>query len=116
MSGWRRLWIVLSLLLGIPAGLIAYDAHDSTYAYVPYTAGMKNEAFWQAAYRHPVLQDCVWSTAEAMPPIGDEAMVTCSISGALDMALVWALAPGLLLGALGLTIRWIYRGFRPPAA
>jgi hypothetical protein len=112
MSGWRRLWIVLSILFGVPTFLLAYDSSSSAYADIAWNGD--NNAFWSAAYADPALRDCDWNTAKAANAGGAYAMVSCNTKYPLFPALLWALAPALLMAVVGLVVRWIYRGFRPP--
>lgn len=114
MSGWRRLWIVLSIILGALAFLAAYDANSSGFAEVKYTDGMSNAAFWQKARESSALSDCDWTTAKADAGFSDSMFVTCTNKNPAGPAFLWALAPAAFMAAAGLTIRWIYRGFRSP--
>lgn len=116
MSGWQRLWIVASILMGLPVGATVYSAASQASASVSYPAGMTSAQFWQNAHREPQLSKCDWTTAKAEFPVGDSWLVRCDTPGALAAALPWALVPGLILGGIGLTVRWIFRGFRPPPA
>jgi hypothetical protein len=113
MSGWRRLWIVLSILFGLPAFLLAYDSSSSAYADIAWNGD--NKAFWSAAYADPALRDCDWQTAKAADAVGAYVMVSCNTEHPLFPALLWALAPAFLMAVVGLAVRWIYRGFRPPS-
>jgi hypothetical protein len=110
MSGWRRLWIVLSILLGAPTFLIAYT--DSRgFASVPWSGD--NNAFWSAARNTTELSNCDWATAKASPSYdGASYYVSCSTNNAFWSALLWALLPAALMAIGGLTVRWVYRGFR----
>jgi len=113
MSGWRRLWIVLSILLGVPAGLIAYDAQRH-YVYERYTvetaqAGVDNEG--RRAMR---ICSQVPRIAARQDEYGPDYTLSfsCKPKNAGFLAFLWALLPGALLAAIGLTSRWIYRGFK----
>ena len=110
MSGWRRLWLVLSVLFGALAFWIAHDSYSRAWAHVPWNGD--NKAFWSAAHSNPRLSECDWSTAEAKYPIGHEYTVYCETRYPFTRALPWAFVPALFMAAVGLAIRWIYRGFR----
>jgi len=112
MSGWRRLWIVLSIVFGALAFWVAFDANYRIWADVPWHGD--NDAFWSAAHANPQLHDCNWETAEAKYPIGEMYTVYCITKDPFTPALLWALMPALFMALVGLTIRWIYRGFRAP--
>lgn len=111
MSGWRRLWIVLSILFAVPTFLLVYDSYSTAFADIAWNGD--NNAFWAAAYSEPALRECDWPTAKAEPAIGTYSMVTCKTNDPFMPALLWSLFPAVLMAAVGLTIRWIYRGFRP---
>jgi hypothetical protein len=112
MSGWRRLWIVLSVLFGGTTYIVTYDAYSRASAEIPYN-GDKN-AFWQRAEKTRALGDCDWSTAKAEYPLSGSYLVTCQNQDPWLFASLWALVPGLVMAGIGLIMRWIYRGFRRP--
>jgi hypothetical protein len=112
-GGWQRLWIVLSILFGVPAFLIAYDINSRGFAEVAWAGD--NQAFWKAARQAPGLANCDWSTAKSDSSFDGSAFVSCKTTDPLTPALLWALFPAALMAAIGLTVRWVYRGFRPTA-
>lgn len=127
MSGWKRLWIVLSLLMGAPIFLIQYGEDSS--AYVTHwpsdaTAALTGQAFWDALYweahaKQPSLQGCILSTAELeKDAYGGSYTITCerTFGSAIYPAILYALFPALFLWLVGWTINWVYRGFRPAKA
>ena len=125
MSGWRRLWIVLSILIGVPTLLIAY--HDGSHVNAYITADQKiqsltGQQFWdqlalQAKRERSELGSCIPATVRMEHAYEWSYSITCDRNDALVPALLWALLPAALMWAVGKTMRWIYRGFRPvPAA
>lgn len=116
MSGWRRLWIVLSILLGAVTYLIEYDAYSRASAFIEYQGN--NEDFWRLAHRTRALGNCDWATAKADTeyPNSHGYVVSCTNADPWLFASLWALLPAALMAAIGLTVRWIYRGFRPRQA
>ena len=114
MSGWRRLWLVLSVLLGAFAFLLANDNYSQAWADVAWNGD--NEAFWQAAHANPRLSNCDWGTAEAKYPNGGSYTVYCQTADPWLFALIWAFFPAVIMAAVGLTVRWVYRGFRAHSA
>lgn len=122
MSGWRRLWIVLSILSGVPVFLIAYSDASSGNAYI--TADEKirslegqefwNKLFEQAKRERPELQSCELATLQMTHSYDWSYSVTCDRRNAFLPALLWALFPAVVMWTVGKTTRWVYRGFRPP--
>ena len=121
MSGWRRLWIVLSILLGVPAFLIAYQDGSRGYAYIDAsqeTRSLKGQQFWnqlfeQAKHDRTELRSCIPATVRMDHSYEWSYSITCDRRDAFFPALLWALLPATLMWFIGKTIRWIYRGFRP---
>lgn len=113
MSGWRRLWIVSSVVFGVLAFLIAHENNSRASSYVSWNGN--DEAFWSAAYADPALAGCDWRTAEAKYPIAGSYSVSCETRDPFTPALPWAFLPAMFMAVVGLTLRWIYRGFRPRA-
>ena len=121
MSGWRRLWILLSVLAGVSAFLIAYQDGSRGYAYV--TADQEIQAlngkqFWrklfaQAMRERPELRSCIPATVEMDHSYEWRYSITCDRDDALFPAMLWALLPAALMWLVGTTVRWVYRGFRP---
>lgn len=114
MSGWRRLWIVLSILFAIPAALIAWQPQHSDLLTVK--RGSANDDVWAIARSRNGLSRCDWGTAQAKylwnEDEGDLYSVECDDKDPLTPALLWSFFPALLMAGVGLTIRWVYRGFR----
>lgn len=115
MSGWRRLWIVASVLLGIPAYLIAVDSYRlklyENYASLAEAKRGLDLAMGLAQAR------CLTppNSLKAYPSGYGEAhylSFSCDTFAQYFDAVPWALLPALILAAIGLTIRWIYRGFK----
>ena len=113
MSGWRRLWIVLSVVLGGISFAIALDAYSRASAVVPYH-GNGDTAFWQRAQESPSLRDCEAATMKAEFETGDGWWVSCQNGDPYTPAFLWAIVPAVFMAAVGLTLRWIYKGFRQP--
>jgi len=113
MSGWRRLWVVFSILLGVPALMLGYESEKRLFAYVDQTEGETPDAFWKRAQIIPALKDCDWGSAEAPHAYGKTYRVECDNRNRYIASIRWAFLPALLMALIGLTCRWIYRGFRP---
>ena len=121
MSGWRRLWIVLSVLLGVPAFAIAYGNASKAYVYEEPSdyvktlqgQGYADAYFAEAKRSHTELNACILSTARV-----EGNSITCDRDpyNAALAGIGWALLPAMIMMAFGLTIRWVYRGFRSPKA
>ena len=108
MSRSRRLWIVLSIALGILSGMVAYKAYRQSYAIVEYPDGVTDQAFWTNAKADPELASCNWNTAHRDAPFDGQAMVTCDTRDPFLPTLLWALLPAALLAALILLVRKTY--------
>ena len=113
MSGWRRLWITASILLGIPAILLGYEAEKHHIGYVDKYQGDTNGSFWKRAQGMPSLKDCDWGSATSSHMFGNSYRIQCNNPSRYFDAFLWGLLPALLMALIGLTARWIYRGFRP---
>jgi len=117
MSGWRRLWVVASILLGAPTLLIAMSVKD-------FQESMRNEKDVSVATRW--VNDTTLEMRSRCNPKevakaewdsyggGYTGYAYCTTKQQIALSFLFALLPGALLAALGLTIRWIYRGFRTP--
>lgn len=122
MSGWRRLWIVLSIVLGIPVFAIAYDDRSRIYTTLEpnqYVQSLQGQEFWDALFEQSLHEErstrsCLISTVR-MESFGQYYSVSCERdpTDVIIEALLLALIPGLFMLLVGLTIRWIYRGFKP---
>jgi hypothetical protein len=115
MSGWRRLWIVSSVLFGVFAGIIAWQPTRHDYVQVS-NAVKTNVDLWAT----PQMRDEVIRCAGGMKATyvwGDSStytyVVDCDNPDPLTASLLWACVPAIVMATVGLTVRWIYRGFRP---
>jgi|JI10StandDraft_1071094.scaffolds.fasta_scaffold416410_2 hypothetical protein len=132
MSGWRRLWIVLSIIFGLAAGSIDYFSNKRLFQSfeatqeklnkvppvmtmiggAPILSSLKGDAlFWEAVRREIDLTRCA-APAHAEPSYGGAYWISCPLKRDLVPTVGWALLPALIMAAAGLTCRWIYRGFR----
>ena len=121
MSGWARLWVVFSLVMG---GLLAMstmnankvDANPFYYDQsIPKAAA--DAQFWKNARADVRLKDCDWPTAQTIENYGGmgssvEYTITCDRTDRYTSAFWYFLFPGAFFGGIGLTIGWIVRGFR----
>ncbi len=114
MSGWRRLWIVASLLFGALTYLVAYDNYRRASALMDFNGD--SEAFWMAAHHNRELGNCIWATAKADHWTGTTYMISCQNADPWLFASLWAFLPAIILAVVGITVRWVYRGFRPKTA
>jgi hypothetical protein len=108
MSQSRRLWIVLSILLGALSAMIAYKEHRHAFAIVEYADGMADQAFWARAQEDPRLSNCDWSTAHHDAPYDGHSMVTCDTKDPFTPALPWAFLPAAVMAAFVLAVRRSY--------
>lgn len=145
-SGWRRLWVVASILFGAPILIGAFQSYrDFEYLTdVPlYEVRMRAEA----ALRNDMSctrGDGQWTHRPAYPERSVRAMVppysreypgdptvppreltnkiveqdlmnvSVECEGTLPQSWWWmAILPAAFMAAVGLTVRWVYRGFRP---
>lgn len=124
MSGWKRLWVVLSLLIGAPIFLVQFGEDRSVNAYhspSQATAALKDQAFWNALYREanatqPALKGCILDSVKMSQEFyGPDYHIECerSFISAAYPAILYALFPALFMWLLGWTVNWVYRGFRP---
>jgi len=124
MSGWRRLWIVLSILTGIPTALVGWTEWYTERAFVTAPEelhSLESKAFTKAMgdlalQQNPAMANCAPRTMRANASFDWSYDITCTrpVALAAAIALLLALVPATLMAAVGLTVRWIYRGFRPP--
>ena len=72
LSGWRRLWIVLSVLMGAPSFLIAWGENDQVVVYVTADSAIrssKGQDFWNQLWAQArqeyssEFSSCVWRSA-----------------------------------------------------
>jgi hypothetical protein len=111
MSGWRRLWIVLSVIFGALAFTEAWHDYSHASAWVAYDGN--SVAFWARARADEGLRGCDVSTMRTGYQSGNGWWVSCDTSDPFTPALLWFFAPGMAMAVIGLTVRWIWRGFRP---
>lgn len=122
LSGWRRLWIVLSVLSGVPVGLIAWDTWKTELAFVTADDRAQNlprDAFIKAMNakareQNPNMANCANHTTRGQNVGGWDYEISCARPLPLValIAFLFALLPGAVMALCGLTIRWVYRGFR----
>ncbi len=126
MNGWERIGVVLAILFGVPAFLIAYSENDSAYGSVYPTEevkALKGQEFWNALYSQAQTNDperykgCISSTVEMRPPIGtyDQSYsISCdkTVAYAISNSILWGLLPGFVFWIFGITIAWIIAGFK----
>lgn len=115
-TGWQRLWIVLSLLLGVPSAFIAWGVYSRSYATVSYSIKeLGAPAFWQRAEQEPKLDRCVQSTMRAQYySYSNDTGISCDNKPPIDQTVLWFLIPGGILWLIGATVAWVVRGFRQP--
>lgn len=123
MSGWRRLWIVLSVLFGLLTALAAHDEYNDVYTwYTPSSALDKlagkdfyRALFAEASKQNAELKNCDLKTVD-ISRSGSDYIIKCKThtAFAVTFALLWALLPAAFMYVTGKTARWVYRGFRPP--
>jgi hypothetical protein len=124
MSGWKRLWIVLSLLAGVPIFLIQYNEDTNTTVYHTPSrsiAALKDQAFWNALYweahaKQPSLKGCILPTVEMKKEsygLGYSIECERTFVSAANPAIFYAAFPALFMWLVGWTLHWVYRGFRP---
>lgn len=120
MSGWRRLWIVLSVIFGVAAGVVSWQPTYSEYVVVDPTTFKDWDEFWKLPMVETAMSNCGAGTIRARFAFGSGASTNyrleCPAKDPLTTSLLWALVPGLIMAAVGLIVRWVYRGFRPLAA
>lgn len=117
LGGWWRLWVVASVLLGVLAFFIARDVKDvSSFRYAMTEAEAR--AWVDEGKRRTHACDIMGHEAvEALGHDGQsdyQGSYSCTSDGQYISAFLWFFAPGAFLAAIGLTLRWIYRGFRRP--
>jgi hypothetical protein len=126
MNGWERIGVVLAILFGVPAFLIAYSQNDSAYGSV-YPANdvktLKGQEFWNAIYSQAQADDperykgCISSTVEMRAPIGEydqSYSISCdkTVKHAVRKSILWGLLPGFIFWIFGVTVAWIISGFK----
>lgn len=125
MNGWQRIGVVLSLLLGFPAFLLAYSENDSAYLTIYPSSeveALEGQAFWDALWlqayndRPEELDGCDVTTVRMRAPYSDYGgySVSCEkgFAYAARQSILWGLLPGAIVFAIGYTIAWIIAGFR----
>lgn len=114
MSGWRRLWIVLSLIAGVPTFAIAFDA-DKLWIYR--STGNPDEMRRILAEEVVIIRRQCANPPSRIAAEDSGGFYTfafrCERNSAYFRALLWALLPALVMAGIGYVIRWVYRGFRP---
>jgi len=120
MSGWRRLWIVLSVLFAIPTYIIAADNDDARGSASNLTFEEVQKTYVVSLIKEP----CEANTATSFttvayapndPVTRYNLEASCKRAGYQERAFMIALIPAFLMALAGLTARWVYRGFRPRA-
>ena len=108
MSRARRLWIVLSIILGALSAIIGYKEHREATAIIDYPDGIADQAFWAKAKADAALSNCDWNTAHHDAPYDGQTMVTCDTRDPFSAALLWALLPAAIMAAFVLAVRQTY--------
>lgn len=113
LGGWWRIWVVASVLLGAFVLLVSADTNDIyNYAQSPTRAEAETYA------RSESIRLCGAPGYGSVSPKYDnsafEATVACRSSGLIARTFLFAFFPALILATIGLTLRWIIRGFRRP--
>jgi hypothetical protein len=116
MSGWRRLWIVFSVVFGVIAAIIAWQ--PTRHDYVAVSQSIKtNDDLWATPQMQNELSRCLPYSAKATYAYSDTSTYTyavdCENKDPLGTSILWALFPAFFMAVFGLTVRWIYRGFKP---
>lgn len=126
MNGWQRIGVVLSIVFGVPAFLIAYGQNDSAWGYVDPTdevRKLKGQEFWTALYRQAQKNDpdkyegCIERSVRMQAPTSMYSpayTVTCdkTVIYAASQSIGWGLLPGIIIWIIGATVGWIVAGFR----
>lgn len=126
MNGWERLATVAAALCATPAFFIGFTDNDSRYVYFRPSdkvfGASTDQAKIDAAYAealsaNPELEDCRGGTAKvsglrrgAFADVACETTELTAVLGGLRYA-VWPIA---FFWILVVSVRWVYRGFRPP--
>jgi hypothetical protein len=115
MGGWWRLWVVASVLLGVPTWIISANTHDVS----DYQSDMTRvEAEAWVARAQAKVHRCGLSgkpDIAAQPDISGglySGSFYCTSDRQYILSYFYALLPGAILAAIGLTGRWVFRGFR----
>lgn len=121
MSGWRRLWIVLSLVFGAFAAMLTWDPTHTEYVTLEAGQFTTWDNFWKLPKVEAATKNCGAGRVRGEYGWGGDTSPTytleCPAKDPLGTSLLWALLPAVVMAAVGLIVRWIYRGFRPkPAA
>ena len=121
MSGWARLWVVSSVLLGDLFASVGYNSGRPYASPFHYDRNIQKVAadaqFWKNARADVRLKDCDWPTAQTSEDYGAmgsgvEYTISCDRADRYTSAFWYFLFPGAFFGGIGLTIGWIIRGFR----
>ena len=110
MNGWQRIGVVLAILFGVPAFLIAYADNKSAYGYVTPSDNVKalqGQEFWNALYLAAERDDpdrykgCIRSTIMLRAPYSEydsSYTVSCdkTVLHAVSHSIPWALLPGII--------------------
>ena len=123
-GGWRRLWLVVSVLIGIPAAFLGYTENSTVYMSVPMSSSdrdlpkeQRDKVFWDRIFAHERMAECDVPTVKFDTWWADEGGASCQrkASEKMQSALLWAAIPAVVLWLIGGAIGWIWRGFRPQA-
>jgi hypothetical protein len=126
MSGWKRLWIVLSVVIGAPVFAATHSMGAKAYVSVQPSAEVRElqgQAFWNALFEqakreHRSVRSCVLPTVRMQSSFGTYYSVECdrlTINVTIE-AFLLAFLPALAMWIVGVTSRWVYRGFRSAKA
>lgn len=121
MSGWRRLWIVLSIIFGAFAAILSWQPNHTEYVTIPTNQFTDWDSFWKIPKVEAVTTaNCGYGTIRGERSYGYDGTTTyrleCPAKDPLTTSLLWALVPAIVMAAVGLIVRWVYRGFRPKPA
>lgn len=125
-SGWKRLWLVLSLLFGLPIAAVYFESSETMYRSVPFTAAESNlpqpqldNLFWPRAWKIAREAGCQETTAKVDKEIGYDGSgytITCNprLKSRIGYAVLYGAIPGLIFWIIGFLVAWIREGFRRP--
>lgn len=121
-NGWQRLWLVFTLMFGLPLAWFAWADSERASFDVPLTAieaalpkAERDHLFWRKALHEPAGRNCIEETMEADgKDYRGGFYVKCSNEWKyrFKQALFLGGMPGLILYIIGFAVAWVRRGFR----